>query len=112
MKGVNKMKRILSIAISMLLISNIFGVALLADAAEETCYQDAAVGLNPPVTNDFDIGLDAENGSLWGATEVALLSQRFEKRRYETDEQINNLRIGVLNSDLEKVSGYINNNTK
>lgn len=52
------MKRILSIAISMLLISNIFGVALLADAAEETCYQDAAVGLNPPVTNDFDIGLD------------------------------------------------------
>lgn len=82
------MKRILSIAISMLLISNIFGVALLADAAEETCYQDAAVGLNPPVTNDFDIGLDAENGSLWGATEVALLSQRFEKRRYETDEQI------------------------
>lgn len=73
------MKRILSIAISMLLISNIFGVALLADTAEETCYQDAAVGLNPPVTNDFDIGLDAENGSLWGATEVALLSQRFEK---------------------------------
>ena len=52
------MKRILSIAISMLLISNIFGVALLADTAEETCYQDAAVGLNPPVTNDFDIGLD------------------------------------------------------
>ena len=33
------MKRILSIAISMLLISNIFGVALLADAAEETCHR-------------------------------------------------------------------------
>lgn len=82
------MKRIISIIISALLISNIFGSALMASAAEAICGHESAVGLNTLDIDDFDMEADTEKENFEGIIEGALLFQSFEKRHYEANEQI------------------------
>lgn len=83
------MKRIISILITILLISNIFGSALIASAAEETYEQEPFVDYTALVTGNYDISSTLEHDNYIDINDGVPLYPILEKRNYGINEKIN-----------------------
>ena len=74
------MKRIISLLISAVIISNLLGSALMTNATEMKNDQDAFVNCDALVTGNYDIGSASTNDGIVGITEGVALYPVFEKK--------------------------------
>lgn len=82
------MKRIISLLISVILLANLLGSALMASATEIKNDQGAFVNYDALVTGNYDIAPEEATAYVDGITEGVSLYPIFEKRDYEANEHI------------------------